>query len=186
MPQKPDLILITGDLVDAPLEKIYDDLKPLNELNAKYGSYMILGNHEYFQGDVKKFIDYFKTTNIKLLLNENITINNQFNLIGITDKIGYRMNYYKPDIKRAFSNIDKTKPSIVMAHQPIMIDELAPYKPDLVISGHTHGGQIFPFGILVKLAQKYLAGLYSHNKDTKIFVSKGAGYWGPPYKSFCR
>ena len=71
---------------------------------------------------------------------------------------------------------------IVMAHQPIMIEELAPYRPDLVVSGHTHGGQIFPFGILVKLAQKYLAGLYTHSKDTQIFVSRGAGYWGPPIR----
>ena len=76
--QKPDLILLTGDIIDAPLKTIQDDVLALNTLQAKYGIYMILGNHEYYQGNLQGLIDYFKNTPIRLLINENVLINNQF------------------------------------------------------------------------------------------------------------
>lgn len=180
----PDIIVLTGDIVDSSLSSIRDDLKELDFLSAKYGVYMSLGNHEYYQGDIYGWINYFKNTHINLLINEHIVIDNKFNLVGIADKQGYKFGYFKPDIKKSFHNINNSLPTIVMSHQPIMIYEFDSFKPELVLSGHTHGGQIFPFGLLVKLVQKYLSGLYRHNEYTQIFVSRGAGYWGPPIRVF--
>lgn len=179
--QNPDLIVITGDLVDNHIGKILDDVEPLKNLKAKNGVYYVLGNHEYFYTPLAT-IAHLKTLNIKVLLNQNVVIDDSFNLVGINDNIGKRRGILQPDFKLAFSGIDETLPTIVLAHRPKMVLQMDNYKPDLVISGHTHGGQIFPFGILVLLEQRYLSGLYNHNKHTQIFVSKGTGFWGPPIR----
>ncbi len=179
--QAPDLIVITGDLVDYEIDKIKLDLEPLKNLKSKYGTYFILGNHEYFHNPLE-IITYIKKLGIKVLINESVTISESFNLIGITDRIGKRVGILEPDIKKAFSQIDETLPSILLSHQPKMIEELGEFKPDLVLSGHTHGGQIFPFGLLVLLDQPYLSGLHNFNKFSQIYVSRGTGFWGPPIR----
>ena len=92
------------------------------------------------------------------------------------------MGLLEPDLKKALLHVKTDLPTVLLAHQPKIMNELKDEKIDLVISGHTHGGQIFPFGLLVLLDQPYLSGLYQHSKDTQIFVSNGAGYWGPPIR----
>jgi hypothetical protein len=179
---KPDMVVITGDLIDLPVSQIEYDLYPLKDLNAP--TYFILGNHEYFHG-VGEAIEYIKTLGIIPLLNEHIVIgegDKQFNLVGLTDVIGTRTGLYPPDPNSAYFNLDQNKACIVLAHQPRMILEMDDYRCDLMLSGHTHGGQIFPFGLLVMTAQPYLAGLYTHASDRQIFVSRGTGYWGPPLR----
>ena len=119
------------------------------------------------------------------MLNENTVIgqdDRQFNLVGINDLISKRLNIMPYDIKQSFKEIDNDKCTIVLAHQPktVEITQHIPY--DLMISGHTHGGQIFPFGLLVIIDQPYLAGLYQIDSKKQIFVSRGAGYWGPPVR----
>jgi len=175
---KPDLVVITGDLIDSEIEKIKEDLEPLKNLRSKYGTYFVLGNHEYFFDPIK-IIKHLKTLDITILENESVLIEDRFNLVGVTDFIGTRMRILEPDLPKAFKDIEKNLPTIALAHQPKMVKELERYKPDLIISGHTHGGQIFPFGLLVLLDQPYLSGLYQHNEDTQIFVSNGTGFWGP-------
>ena len=175
--QNPDMIVITGDLVDLKVEEIKEDLAPLRNLTSKHGTFFVLGNHEYFHG-AYAWIEHLETLGIKVLLNESIMIEDKFNLVGLNDYFGYRAGYLEPDVKKAFEKVDITLPTIVLAHQPKMIQELRAYQPDLMLSGHTHGGQIFPFGLLVLLDQPYLAGLY-HDKGTQVFVSKGTGFWGP-------
>ena len=179
---RPDIVVITGDLVDLPLDRIDKDLNPLG--NIKAPTYFIPGNHEYFH-DLKDTIHYLGILGIKSLLNDSINIGdkeNYFNLIGITDLAGERLGILPPDIEQAYKNTDTTKPCIVLAHQPKFIERMNNHRCDLMLSGHTHGGQIFPFGFLVMMAQPYLAGLYQHNKDQQIFVSRGTGYWGPPLR----
>ena len=178
----PDMVVITGDLVDLPIEEIKHDLQPFADLQAPV--YFITGNHEYFHG-VEETIEYVRTLGIKPLLNEHVVCQNgecHFNLIGINDLIGERMNILPPDLAQAYAGINPDLPCIVLAHQPKTIERIADYPCDLMLSGHTHGGQIFPFGILVMMDQPYLAGLYQHDASRQIFVSRGTGYWGPPLR----
>ena len=179
---KPDMVVITGDLVDLPVSQIEHDLQPLKDLNVP--TYFILGNHEYFHG-VSETLEVVKKLGIIPLLNEHVVIGDgdkQFNLIGLNDVAGRRAGSYPPDAAAAFSGLDQNKACVVLAHQPRMISDMDEYRCDLMLSGHTHGGQIFPFGLLVMAAQPYLAGLYEHAPNRQIFVSRGAGYWGPPLR----
>ena len=179
---KPDMVVITGDLIDLPVEKIRNDLAPLAELQAP--AYFILGNHEYFHGP-HDAIAIVKELGIRPLLNERVLIDvagGRFNLVGITDLVGERMGVLAHDLDAAFSEADQTLTSIVLAHQPKTINLLEQQRCDLMLSGHTHGGQIFPFGYLVIMDQPYLAGLHQHSEHTQIFVSRGTGFWGPPLR----
>ena len=178
----PDIVVITGDLVDLPVHRLVEDLAPLR--NIKVPVYFIPGNHEYFHG-VNEIIEYLVTLGIKPLINASVTIRKgktRFNLVGLSDVIGYRIGILKPDPEKAFSAVDRAVPTIVLAHQPKAIETLNDYSFDLMLSGHTHGGQIFPFGFLVMTNQPYLYGLHRHTASKQIFVSRGAGYWGPPLR----
>lgn len=180
--ENPDIVVITGDLIDYNIETIKEDLLPLKELTTT--SYFILGNHEYFHG-AEAAIDFIKSLGIRVLLNESLQIDTptfSFNLLGLNDMVGARIGQYPMDIHKAYRQIDPDLPTIVLAHQPKTILQLKERPCDLMLSGHTHGGQIFPFGLLVMVDQPYLAGLYQHTKDQQIFVSRGAGYWGPPLR----
>lgn len=177
-----DIVVITGDLVDTKMKYAKDALNELQYLKSKYGTYFIVGNHEYFH-NINEIIYFVKNLNIKVLENENVYIgekNEGFNLAGVYDVFGYKYNDFKPDIKKALRST-KNSPTVLLAHQPKFIEEV-PSSVDLMLSGHTHGGQIIPFNILVKLAQPYVKGLHSHNKNTQIYVNKGTGFWGPPMR----
>lgn len=178
---KPDIVVITGDLVDTNIKYAKEALDELKNLKSKYGNYFIVGNHEYFHG-VKSIIDYVNSLNIKTLENENIYIGEKekgFYLAGVYDIMGYRVDSYMPDLKKALEGINNS-PTVLLAHQPKFIEEVE--NADLVLSGHTHGGQIFPFNFLVKLQQPYIKGLHKHNEKTQIYVNKGTGFWGPPMR----
>ncbi len=179
---KPDIVCITGDLIDTSLEYIEAAVRELDELKAKHGVYYILGNHEYFH-DPLKIIDFAKTTKMTLLLNDAVTIDAlKVNIVGVTDLMGYRMQMLMPDIDRAFEGINSAYPTILLAHQPKFIEELGSYRPELILSGHTHGGQIWPFGYLVKLQQPFLKGLHRLPNGSNIYVNSGIGFWGPPMR----
>ena len=179
---KPDIVFMTGDLIDTSVEYIEDAIRKLDDISAKHGVYYILGNHEYFH-DPLKIIEFIKSTNIHLLLNENIIIDEiELNVVGVTDRIGYRTDILVPDIDKAFKDINPSYKTILLAHQPKFIEELGNYKPDLVLSGHTHGGQIWPFGYLVRLQQPYVKGLHKLQNGSYIYVNSGIGFWGPPMR----
>lgn len=178
-----DVVVITGDLIDTNINYVKDAVNELKNLNSKYGTYFIVGNHEYFHG-VEKIITYLKSINIRVLENENVYIgeeNSGFNLAGVYDIFGYKANIFAPDINKALKDI-QNGPTVLLAHQPKYISELDNQNIDLVLSGHTHGGQIVPFNLLVRLAQPYIKGLHQHNKKTQIYVNKGTGFWGPPMR----
>lgn len=180
--EKPDIVVLTGDLIDHDINAIKDDLEPLKELSAP--AYFILGNHEYFHG-ATEIIRHIKSMGIRVLLNENLRIKAKeitFNLVGLSDVMGERIGEYPMDVQKAYADIDPDIPTIVLGHQPKSILRLGDKPCDLMLSGHTHGGQIFPFGLLVMIDQPYLAGLYQHTSQQQIFVSRGAGYWGPPIR----
>jgi predicted MPP superfamily phosphohydrolase len=177
----PDVVVITGDLVDTNIKYAKEALDELKNLQSTYGTYFIVGNHEYFHG-VKSIIDYVNSLGIKTLENENVYIGPKdkgFNLAGVYDIMGYRANAYMPDLQKALDK-KQNSPTVLLAHQPKYIEEIKDV--DLVLSGHTHGGQIFPFNFLVKLQQPYIKGLHQHTDDLQIYVNKGTGFWGPPMR----
>ncbi len=179
-----DIVVITGDLVDTKLEFARPALDELKNLQSKYGTYFIVGNHEYFHG-VKPIIDYVNSLGIKTLENQNVYIGEKdegFYLAGVYDRFGFRYGSYIPDINKALENCENN-PTILLAHQPKYINEIKDTKNiDLILCGHTHGGQIFPFNFLVKLEQPYVKGLHQHNDTTQVYVNKGTGFWGPPMR----
>lgn len=179
---KPDAVVITGDLVDFELDKIKEDLKILKKLKSKHGTFFVAGNHEYYHG-VDGILDFLESIGVHVLGNSSKTLDG-FNLSGVYDEAAFRINHpLKPNLEEAIKHTDKKLPTILLAHQPKFVENIKEDTPvDLVLSGHTHGGQIFPFGFLVKLAQPYLYGLHQHTKNTKIYISSGAGYWGPPIR----
>ena len=179
---KPDIVFITGDLIDTALEEIKESIMELDNIKAKHGIYYIFGNHEYFHNPLE-IVEFIKTTKIRLLLNENVTIEAlKLNVVGLTDLIGYRIGLLEPDIHTAFKGYNPSYKTILLAHQPKQIEELGNYTPDLILSGHTHGGQIWPFRYLVKLQQPYVKGLHALQNGSHIYVNSGIGFWGPPMR----
>jgi predicted MPP superfamily phosphohydrolase len=177
-----DIVVITGDLVDLTASTAKERLEPLKDLKSRHGVYFVVGNHEYFY-DVEGIINYIKSIGIVVLENSNVVIDDIVNLSGVYDLAGERHGRLKPDVKKALQNTDESLPTILLSHQPKIVNHISNNDNiDLIISGHTHGGQIFPFGLLVLLDQPYLHGLYNHNEKTKIYVSSGSGYWGPPLR----
>lgn len=183
--QNPDAIVITGDLVDGSVEELREHAAPLAKLKARQGVYFVTGNHEYYSG-ADAWIAHLKTLGIKVLRNERVVLGDGedvFDLAGIDDFQAERFGYgHGADLARALKGRDPTRALVLLAHQPRAIDEAARMGVGLQISGHTHGGQIWPFSALVPLAQPYVAGLHRHSDDTFIYVSRGTGYWGPPMR----
>ncbi|CAA6813009.1 MAG: Metallophosphoesterase [uncultured Sulfurovum sp.] len=180
---KPDLVVITGDLVDIALKYAIPALNELKGLKSKYGTYFIVGNHEYLH-QIEDILVAVKSLGIRVLENENVYIGEQgkgFNLAGVYDHMGYRFEHHEPNLEKALLDCDKNSPTVLLAHQPLFIKEVKE-GVDLVLSGHTHGGQLYPFKALVKIVQPYLAGLYQHNEQTQIYVNRGTGFWGPPMR----
>ncbi|WP_061223708.1 metallophosphoesterase [Leptospira weilii] len=181
---KPDLVAITGDLVDGPVSKLAHHITPLADLKSKHGTFFVTGNHEYYSGALS-WIRELKKHNIQVLLNENQILKHgkaNLTLAGVTDlKAGSILVEHKTDPYRAMKGGEKTDYKILLAHQPNSVFEGADAGFNLQLSGHTHGGQYFPGNLLIYLAQKFVAGLHKH-KDTWIYVSRGTGYWGPPIR----
>ena len=179
-----DVVVITGDLVDLDIDIAKEKLEPLKKIKSRYGVYFVPGNHEYFH-DVESIMEYLKSIGIVVLENSSVIIDDTINLSGVYDMFGNRMGKLKPNIKEALKDTDKTLPTVLLSHQPKIAKYLNGNENiDLIVSGHTHGGQIFPFGLLVLLDQPYLYGLYKHSEKTQVYVSSGAGYWGPPLRFF--
>ncbi len=181
--QKPDMVVIVGDLVDTNPKELQNYISRLNDLNSTYGTFYALGNHEYYHG-IEEVLDLLKKyTNMKILLNQNLDLG-FINIAGLGDLAGLSKGLYAPDLARVKVDLNTSKPSILLAHKPktALLYDLSDF--DLVLSGHTHGGQIFPFMFLVKLQQGFIRGLYNLGENTKLFVSSGAGFWGPSLRVF--
>jgi predicted MPP superfamily phosphohydrolase len=177
----PDVVIITGDLVDAHLETIKKHLLPLKNLKAKYGIYYVTGNHEYYWG-IHSLLPELEKLGINILSNSNkvLSINNsKILLAGIPDPMaGSLSSAHKPDVQKAIENSVMTDVKILLSHRPdpYQIAESAGF--DIQFSGHTHAGQFFPFSLLIPIAHKYYRGLNQYKK-LWIYVNPGTGYWGP-------
>lgn len=177
----PDIIAITGDLSDADIEDIKDSIDQLRYLKSHFGTFYVIGNHEYFHS-LEETINHVKTLGIHVLENSSVLINNDFYIAGVYDLFGFRSNTYIPDITKAMGSIPPDFPTLLLAHQPKFVEYLEGFTPSLILSGHTHGGQIWPFRYLVTLAQPYLKGLHALGDNRHIYVNSGIGFWGPPMR----
>lgn len=172
----PDLVVITGDLFDGTDGALASAVGPLSRLKAKNGSYFITGNHETYLG-INKVLPILKEANIKILNNEMVEMDG-LQLIGIdysAKNIG--------EIIKSQRNFNSEKFSILLYHSPIHIKEAKENGIDLQLSGHTHKGQIFPFGYITKMIYNgYDYGLKTEG-DFNIYTTNGAGTWGPPIRT---
>lgn len=180
---EPDLVAIVGDLVDGTVEELGPAAEPLQDLVSREGSFFVTGNHEYFVDDTSEWLRELERLDVHPLRNENTLIRRgtaAFTLAGVNDIAG-KQKSDPPDFDRALSGIDRNRPTVLLAHQPIQVKQAAARGVDLQLSGHTHGGQMWPFHYVVRAVQPSLAGL-STVADTQLYVTRGAGFWGPPLR----
>jgi len=185
---RPDMIAIAGDLVDGRVEQIGAQVAELRKLRAPHGVYFVTGNHEYYS-DVNAWIAFLSRMGVRALSNERVSIGDaspegaSFDLAGLPDCRAAHVGYTGPDIQVATRGRDPERELVVLAHQPVQIDAISKAQAGLQLAGHTHGGQLYPFGSIARLAQPYISGLHRHAPtNTQIYVSRGTGFWGPPMR----
>ena len=179
----PDMIVITGDLVDGSVEVLAPLVAPLAGLRARDGVWFATGNHEYYSG-APAWVAHLSAMGIGVLRNERVPIRGDggFDLAGTDDYTAASFgNGHGQNIPRALDGRDPGRPVLLLAHQPRSFPEAAAHSVDLQLAGHTHGGQIFPFHFLTRSVQPYLSGLHRVGASA-IYVSRGTGYWGPPMR----
>ena len=181
---KPDLVAITGDLVDGSVDALYSHVEPLKNLRSRYGNYFVTGNHEYYSG-ADAWVEAIHNLGIKTLMNEHVVLTKKKShliLAGVTDYTAHRiLPKHKTDPLKAIQDCEVDGCKIVLAHQPRSIYKVAEVGYDLQISGHTHGGQLFPYNFFIHLVQPFVEGLHRY-KNTWIYVNRGTGYWGIPMR----
>lgn len=177
----PDMVVITGDLVDGTVDQLAHLVEPLRALRAKDGVFFVTGNHEYYSG-ANAWIAHLATLGVRVLRNERVAIRDAFDLAGVDDASAHRMlPDHGQDVAKAVSGRNPSRAVVLLAHQPKAIKEALRADVDLQLSGHVHGGQLVPFNWLVRLDQPFVSGLHLVER-TWIYVSTGTGYWGPPMR----
>ncbi|MBK3574065.1 metallophosphoesterase [Streptomyces sp. MBT65] len=173
---QPDLIAVVGDLVDGSVKNLGPAAAPLGGLRARHGSYFVTGNHEYFSG-AEQWLEEVRRLGIHPLENARTELPG-FDLAGVNDLQG-ESEGQGPDFGKALGDRDTTRACVLLAHQPVQIHEAVKHAVDLQLSGHTHGGQLWPGNFVAAAANPTVAGLERYG-DTELYVSRGAGAWGPP------
>lgn len=178
---QPDLIAITGDLVDGKVEELAEHLEPLAGLVSRYGVFYVTGNHEYYW-DAGGLIAKLKTLGFQILLNENrvLEIGDAKLLVGgVTDSsAGSFIREHRSEVAKALASRQISELKILLAHRPSACVQAEPLGFDLQLSGHTHAGQFFPFNLLARFFHTYYRGLNRHGRMW-VYVNSGTGYWGP-------
>lgn len=180
----PDIIVLVGDIADDKVDAIEAQMEAFSKLKAKYPPLYTFGNHEFYSGLIPWQFK-FKNMGFLIMFNHGVRIpeNNVF-IAGIPDAhIANNSSLWNVNFLQAFKGSKPDNYRILLSHTPDFADYLTKDSVDLQLSGHTHGGQIFPFQILTKYANKYLSGMYDVN-GIKLYVSNGAGYWGPAMRLF--
>ncbi|WP_320068279.1 metallophosphoesterase [Micromonospora sp. RTGN7] len=179
-----DLVAVVGDLVDGSVAELGEAAAPLRDLRSRYGSFFVTGNHEYYSG-VEEWVQEVDRLGLRVLQNarqEIRTPGGVLDLAGVNDVTAAGTGLAAPaDFAVALGDRDPSRPVVLLAHQPIAAVEAAKFGVDLQLSGHTHGGQMVPFNLAVKLQQPVASGL-GEVDGTKVYVTNGAGFWGPPVR----
>ena len=183
--QRPDVVAIVGDLVDGEVSELREEVAPLADLVSEQGIFFVTGNHEYFV-DTGAWLRHLPTLGVDVLHNERVAIRRgaaTFDLAGIDDRTAASSGVpgHGADLDAALDGRDDATPVVLLAHQPVMVDRARAAGVGLQLSGHTHGGQLWPFDYVIRLDQPAVEGLSRHG-DTQLYVSPGVGYWGPPMR----
>jgi predicted MPP superfamily phosphohydrolase len=180
--EKPDLIAITGDLIDGSPAALKEFLEPLKSLQAPHGVYYITGNHEYYWG-AERWIKTISEMGIIPLINENKILNikgHNLMIAGVTDPSAHEfIPEHRSDAIKAVKSSEDTAYKILLAHRPESYADAEKAGFDLQLSGHTHAGQFFPASLFIPFFHRYYKGLNKHN-EMFVYVNTGSGYWGPP------
>ncbi|MBS1969846.1 MAG: metallophosphoesterase [Bdellovibrionales bacterium] len=175
-----DLVVFTGDILDDIPARYAADIALLKDIPSKHGSFYVPGNHEYYwQGT--QTIGAFRNIGFNVLLNEARSLqfgNAELQICGIPDPAAHGFQLEGPDFEKLARALHPSAFKILLSHQPTLADQAAPLGIQLQLSGHTHGGQFFPWNLLIGFFQKYGKGLY-HIQNLQLYVNQGTGYWGP-------
>ena len=182
---EPDMVALTGDFVDGSVAHLAPAMSLLAGLKSRHGSFFVTGNHEYYSG-ADTWIEALESWDVRVLRNTMDVITHdgaELELLGVDDwRAARRVKGHGYDLAKAATHRRSDRTAVLLSHQPKAIHEAASHNIDLVLSGHTHGGQIWPFGYVVGLLQPYVKGLHRHTDRTWIYVHTGTGYWGPPLR----
>jgi hypothetical protein len=179
----PDLVVLGGDLADGRVDQVGGALAPLAELRAPLGVVAVSGNHEYLSGEPEQWLSLWESLGITVLRNSSVVVGRggaAFTVAGLTDPQGSRFGA-APDAGTALAGTDRAGFTLLVAHQPRQAFDVQGKGVDLQLSGHTHGGQLWPFTYLVRLQQPMTSGRATIG-DVPVLTSRGAGAWGPPVR----
>jgi len=180
----PDLVVITGDLIDRDIYEDTEFCRLLREIKARYGVVAVPGNHDYYAG-YDKFLQVASRSNIAVLRNQRLLIAGAIQVAGLDEPAGRSFREGGPDLEKALSGYDPGLPTILLSHRPSGFDRAEQKKVDLQLSGHSHAGQIPPIDLLIWSTYAYPFGYYE-NSHSRIYTSCGTGTWGPPMRLFSR
>jgi predicted MPP superfamily phosphohydrolase len=179
---QPDLLVSTGDLIDGQPDSFSRQLAPFRQIHPRFGKYAVTGNHEYYVG-LDRAIEWTTWAGFHMLRDEQVKVADRLNIIGVDDHEA-RDNPLKPMKSNPFSVAGRPEPdrfTLFLKHRPLVNPTIAE-AADLQLSGHTHRGQIFPFGLLTRFFFPYHSGYYHLGNDFRLYVSRGTGTWGPPIR----
>ncbi|MGH3802922.1 MAG: metallophosphoesterase [Pseudonocardiaceae bacterium] len=182
----PDVVCHVGDLADGPVARRRGQVAPLQKIEAPYGRFYVTGDHEYLT-EAQGWLDYMHGLGWNSLHNQHVVVErgeSRLVFAGVDDRRGAVLAGHGPDLGAALAGADSELPVVLLAHQPKQVRQAVEAGVDLQLSGHTHGGQIWPFRYLVRLDQPVVAGLSRHGERTQLYTSRGTGFWGPPLRIF--
>jgi predicted MPP superfamily phosphohydrolase len=185
---EPDIVCHTGDIADGSVDVRRDQAAPLGTIQARLAKTYVTGNHEYF-GEAQGWLDHMAELGWDALHNRHLVVSRDgasLVVAGIDDvtAAGSGRPGHGADPVAALAGADPQLPVLLLAHQPKQVRDAVEHGVDLQISGHTHGGQIWPFHYLVRIDQPEVAGLSRHGERTQLYTSRGTGFWGPPFRVF--
>jgi predicted MPP superfamily phosphohydrolase len=183
-----DVVCHTGDIADGTVSERREQAAPLGDVRARLARTYVTGNHEYF-GEAQGWLDHMRELGWQPLHNQHIVVERngaQLVVAGVDDATAASSGRpdHRADHTAALADVDPDLPVLLLAHQPKQIGAAVARGVDLQISGHTHGGQIWPFHFLVRLDQPTVHGLSRHGDRTQLYTSRGTGFWGPPLRVF--
>jgi predicted MPP superfamily phosphohydrolase len=177
-----DMVAITGDLVDGRVQDLAPHVAPLAALQSRHGTYFVTGNHEYYSG-AAPWIHELRRLGVRVLLNEHVVLRHADAALLVAGVTDWGAHHFDPaqrsDPQAAVAGAPQDTIKLLLAHQPRSADAAAQAGFHLQLSGHTHGGQFWPWNHFVRYQQPFTAGLH-RMRDLWVYVSRGTGYWGPP------
>ncbi|MDT8316667.1 MAG: metallophosphoesterase [bacterium] len=179
--EKPDMLVSTGDLIDGQAPALDGISELFHDVRPKLGKYAVTGNHEYYAG-LDNTMEFTGKAGFVLLRGASAAVSEVINIAGVDDGQGRSFNDYKgEDEKSLLEGLPDDRFTLLLKHRPL-VDEGSVGLFDLQLSGHTHGGQIFPFGLAVRYFFPHMRGLAELGNGSKLYTSRGTGTWGPPFR----